>query len=137
MLQGNFHPSTESVRVECDFTSFSDEVITLVHHNTEQEQLNSGYEDYAGYERNITYFVSLEAIAEIKMGASRCEQFFWIMCHLAEALMLAYWYGFDGNRHAFEYEEDVLHSNCQCRLRSNCDMGLTEFVSYPFDVLHV
>jgi hypothetical protein len=118
----------DKVEVECDFTSLSDSVITIVHHNTEIEMIDSGFEHWAEYVRNVTYFASLEAVRQIKRISTSCEQFLMIECIFSKALELSYWYTIDGTAVPYVYEDKRGNPPCSCSLRDGaCDvMGLTE-----------
>ena len=117
---------TEPSTVFCDFTSSPTEVVTIVHHNSEQRIQNIGHHGPAAYKWNVSYFVPHTALPYIKEGANRCEQYIWFECYMVDMLLDAYLLNFLGEKVPYlvtPYGE----ANCSCLLRDRaCDeLGIT------------
>ena len=117
---------SEAVEVECDF-SLPHTVVTIVHHDSEVETIDSGFEHFASYVRNATYFVPMDSVQKIKETAVSCEQFLLVECFFSQALRNSFWYGINGT--AMPYVINATVSDpCECVLRDGAcvAMGKTE-----------
>ena len=104
-------------------TSQDGHVITILHNNLETGTHLVQYEGDNPYEKDLTYFASLDQIAAIKKSSLYCEQYVEFSCFRVSAFRDAVWTAFNGKQLFYTYPDVNNTRDCLCRLENACREG--------------